>query len=756
MNGMAMLWGEGWRLPVLAYWQWGSAGMLAFGLAAVIPVLLHLWSRQPKSVQPWAAMQFLQAALRRTARRRRLATWLLLVLRCGLLLAWAVALAVPRWQPAERSSALVAPPPHVCLVLDRSYSMRCQVGGDSRFHQALALAKARVQAAAEGTAFTLVAMDQPPQAVIARPTLDRAAVLAEIDRLEAGQSPASLAATLALVQRIVLEAARQPESPRSQQVCLYSDMQQLPWSELRSAAVQSLLAVVQEHASVELIDLGQGEHVNRAIVQVECEPPLAAVGQPVQLVAEVRNFSRQDLLRQEVTVWIDQQPAGQELVDLPAGGSARVAFTHRFAQAGDRIVEFRLTDDALPLDDRRWLCVPVRRALRVLCVGSRPDDTRYLALALSPDPQAASGLEVVQRLATALRRDDWQGYDCVILSNVGAVTELAGLAGYVRDGGGLVVFVGDQVEAARYQEALALDPHLFPARVRGPAVHGNFRLRPRQEQHPIVAPFRGLPQSGLLTTPVWRYLPLVPLPGAVTVAEFDSGDAAIVTGDVGRGRCVLVATAAVWPTAQAGPLLDEPWTALPTWPSFPPLVHEMVRYVLAAQVQPRHVLVGQPLTGTFSSPHAAPLGDRSLRETAIAPAPLGGATAGHHSPTDADFLTPVQIDGPGRLQWSLPAAASPRQTQFTTPPVPRAGVYEVRQGAAQLRYVANVDPAESDLSRVAPALIEGLLVRPPAAPAAVAPALAPAQDLAWPVLVLVLLLLVAEPYLARWLCGRQL
>jgi hypothetical protein len=318
----------------------------------------------------------------------------------------------------------------------------------------------------------------------------------------------------------------------------------------------------------------------------------------------------------------------------------------------------------------------------------------------------------------------------------------------------LIVFLGGRVEVERFQQALALDPPLLPARFREPPVEGIFHIRPRDEQHPIVAPFRGLPQSGLLTTPVWRYLPLEPLPQAVTVAEFETGDAAIVAADVGRGRCVLVATAASWPAAQQGAAADAPWTALPTWPSFPPLVHEMVRYVLAAQVRPRHVLVGQSLVGILPTPR-----DAQPVETARAGAapsasprePLASipVSAGETS------ATRIQIEGPSHLAWSVVATATEGQTSFTSGPLPRAGVYEIRSGGARMRCVANVDPAESDLARVDPSFLEGLLVQPAVPSSAPQSAVAREQDLAWPFLALVLLMLVTEPYLAGWLSGRR-
>ena len=55
--------------------------MLAWGLTAAIPVVIHLWNRRQQQELRWAAMQFLAAAVRKETRRLRLEQWLLLALR---------------------------------------------------------------------------------------------------------------------------------------------------------------------------------------------------------------------------------------------------------------------------------------------------------------------------------------------------------------------------------------------------------------------------------------------------------------------------------------------------------------------------------------------------------------------------------------------------------------------------------------------------------------------------------------------------
>ena len=88
-------------------------------------------------------------------------------------------------------------------------------------------------------------------------------------------------------------------------------------------------------------------------------------------------------------------------------------------------------------------------------------------------------------------------------------------------------------------------------------------------RHPLLAAFRGREGAGLLTTPVYQYFKLdVPenSPSKVALA-FTNGDPAIVERPVGRGRAILVATSAD---------ADPAWTVMPVWPSYLPLVQELL------------------------------------------------------------------------------------------------------------------------------------------------------------------------------------
>ena len=78
--------GIGFAQPALA---------AAAAVAVSLPVLIHLLLRRRRTPIEWAAMDLLREALRRVERRRRLERWLLLAVRCALVLAAGLAIAAP-------------------------------------------------------------------------------------------------------------------------------------------------------------------------------------------------------------------------------------------------------------------------------------------------------------------------------------------------------------------------------------------------------------------------------------------------------------------------------------------------------------------------------------------------------------------------------------------------------------------------------------------------------------------------------------
>jgi hypothetical protein len=201
---------------------------------------------------------------------------------------------------------------------------------------------------------------------------------------------------------------------------------------------------------------------------------------------------------------------------------------------------------------------------------------------------------------SALVEMDLDQFDAIFLCNVAQFTagESRLLDAYVRQGGGLVFFLGDQVIPERYNRELAgeatNDIRLLPARLDRVVAESQYRFDPLDYKHPLVTPFRGRERAGLLTTPIYRYFKLK-VPEAWTQSKvalaFEGGDAAIVETPHERGRVILVATDGSLSSIDTA--TGSPWSTMIAWPSFLPLVQEIQALAVGSQRDQYNVLVGE-------------------------------------------------------------------------------------------------------------------------------------------------------------------
>jgi hypothetical protein len=578
--------------------------MLGWLAAAAAPLIIHLWNKRKYREVSWAAIDFLLAAMRKNARRIQLEQWILLAVRTLLLILLILAVAQPFLEQAGLKF-VAGQKTHKVLVIDGSFSMGYKPTDKSRFDRAKELAAQIVDESSQGDGFTLVLMSQPPRVVVGTPALERGDFAQEIENLRLPHTGLDLPATLVQVEEILNRAQRDYPRLVQSEVYILSDLGRAGWApELNGAkAVEEFRARskrISESARLVVIDLGQTGSDNLAVTDAATAEPYVTVGRNVTVTAEVANFGRQSRSQQLVEFFVDGRRAGEEYVDVQAGSHASVAFNYQFEAPGDHAVEVRLASDLLDIDNHRFLSIPVEESLRVLVVDGRPGggefggSAAFLAVALSPrgrdTDQATVRTEVVGE--RELLERDLNPYDCLFLANVQQFTanEAQVLRKYLEQGGGLVFFLGEQVRADSYNEHLFAPAEenlrVLPARLVTAATESQYRFQPGDYRHPIIRAFRGQDRAGLLTTPVYKYFKLeLPESSQAEVAlEFENGDPVIVEEQIGRGRSIVVATSA-----------DTSWTTMPMWPSYVPIVQELLAAAVGGKLQERNVEVGQAL-----------------------------------------------------------------------------------------------------------------------------------------------------------------
>lgn len=713
----------------------GSPGMLLWAAGAAIPIVIHLLSRRRFDEVPWAAMDFLMAALRKHARRMRLEQLLLLLVRASILALLGIALANPVWSLWRTPPALgvTTGDTHVVLVIDGSYSMDYRDGDMTRFDRARARASELVRDSLQGDGFSLILLATPASVVVGDPVFDREDVVNEIADLRRTDGGAELSSALAEIDRVLDRGAQREPRLRERRVYFFTDLGRTTWGDVSTNANQATLRRLADKAVLHVIDVGEPGGQNLAVTRVGVADGVVTVDHPTRIDVEVANFGNQDLTHQSLEVLVDGQRIAEEYVDVPAGGRATASVMHPFPLPGEHVVEVQSADDRLAADNRRWLSLDVRPALEVLCIEGRPGAARNLVFALDPAVSGQSRVRASVQSEIALLEADLDRFDCLMLCNVGRFgrDEAHLLRMFLEQGGGLVLFLGDQVQAASYNSLLGAESGgdaLLTTVIGEPVPLGAYPFDPLDYRHPIVQPFRGHERAGLLTTPIWKYVRLQVGPQAESqvALAFDNGDPAIVESPVGRGHVILVATDGSDSSLDHSTTPPSPWNAWSSWPSFPPLVQQILKEAVRGRTPLRNVTVGDLLRGRL---------------------PPGSAES-----------TVVISDPAGRdLRVSAESQDASRQWSFSD--TRRSGVYSVALGGAADdvdRFAVNVDTRESQLERVDATLLPSQL-QTQLLEETVASGRADgigASQLFRYLLAAVLLLLLCESFLA-WFFGRS-
>jgi hypothetical protein len=569
------------------------APLMLLGVAGLlIPVVIHLIGKQRARVVRFAALEFLVASKRRTARRLRLRERLLLVVRVLVCLAIPIALAKPFTSCASKGPVIARGPQAAVLVVDDSFTSGYRSGGRTL------LARATEEAA---RILTLLGPEAEVAVVRASEGASQPTELSR-EHLRLRDQLADLTPTArpADLDRALGRAAQLLAGSSHQRRTIYL-LSPLNRGALRGASP----AWGADGPALEIVDLRDGgaPRPNLAVTSLRVEPDPGAGTRGIAVVAEIANYAPSPAPGVTVSLRIGGQIIAKGQIDLAAGEKKAKRFLaslpHGYRSA-EVVVE--LPGDALPADDKRYAMAQLRDDIRVLLVDGDPhanrhdDELFYLEAALRPGDRAEAGATVTKLNPEDLDQVELEQHDVVVLANVPALTaeRVARLAAWVEAGGGLLVAPGDHVDSGGYERTML---PLLPQSLRDPIdtawgaaaderAARALKLTKWEADHPIFAPFAkdapGLADASF--TKIVLLGPTTDTDDRKVLARFTNGAAALVEARKGDGRLLLYTST-----------VDRDWNDLPIHPGYLPLMQESVRHLARKRVQggTSDALVGQ-------------------------------------------------------------------------------------------------------------------------------------------------------------------
>lgn len=628
-----------------------------FGLiAGAIPIIIHLITRQKAKTVSFSTLRFLKELQSQQIRRLRLRQIVLLILRTLAVLLLVLAFARPTLKGHLGAGLHTAARTTAVLILDNSLSMSLESGG----RQAYDVAKQRAQElenlfqVGDEIHGLYATTGAPP--IFENPKYDFQAVLKIIQKATPSQRSTDLVAAL-LQARDILE-----QSPNlNKEIYVISDFQQAAF---RQIGQQSAAIFDNSWIKIYLIPIKTNQASNLLISGVKPANQIIEKDKLFELEATVKNSGTKSERNKLIQLFLDDKRMGQATITVEPGASQTAKFRIVPQRTGLIAGSALLEDDDLFGDNRCFFTLSVPEQIKVLVIGQNARNTRFLQLALNPEPQAAAAIRVDYLAPNRIESGTLQPYQVVILSNLPRVEGilLSSVIDHVRAGGGLIVFLGEAVDLRHYNESLnqKMGLPLFTETIGEIGTRtSSLTLGAIDFSHPIFAGVFEDPKKAIESPQFFFLTRMKLMPQHEKVMAFSNDDPFLTESNVGRGKVLVFASA-----------IDPNWSDLYLKGLFVPLMNRCVMYLAGhAHRSDQQFLVDQELFTEI----------------------IG-----------LDNLAALEMIKPdGKTLKVIPrVAAGKYRVNFAA--TDQAGIYSLKAGDRLVaQWAVNSDPAESDFTPIA-------------------------------------------------------
>lgn len=516
--------------------------MLLGGLAAGVPIALHLLHRGHPKPRHWAAMEFLRKSLRDTSRRVKFRNLLLLLARVLACCLAALALARPSaaWLPSW--SAVEA-----AIVLDTSASMAAREKTGTRMEQARRAARSWLESLPAGSRARILATSDiidNPEAGSRSPAL----AAADLEAIMPSDRPGNMAVGIAAA----IDHLRGSALP-AKALLVISDLQPSGW-ERRTARIRREMDRLPPGTSVRIRRVGEPGGPNLQVIDASPVAGFSVTGPRQLWLARVRNGGTSHA--EDVVVRLGFASPDGSIMDaeaLPLGrlgpGEERLAelgLAPGEAPWARLVARVTASRDRLDRDDAFYRPTRVRGRLNTLVVGvpSPRDKSINLGVywhqaveAVNPVPQSP---QVKSTLLTpeAANRAELDQFDMVVLAGVpsgdggiGWENLVNRLEPWIRTGGTLLV-------APRATATGKPSTWLAPLVSSGPANPVSVDIGSLAGQR--MSSFAMPPLDALGRLSILNSCSTEPLPGGRILARMNGGQGAIAVSPLGEGAVAVI------------------------------------------------------------------------------------------------------------------------------------------------------------------------------------------------------------------------
>ncbi len=643
-----------------------NSAILAAAATALIPLIIHLFSKRKMKVVEFSSLRYLHGMQKRQVRRIKIRQILLLALRTMILLLAVMAFARPVTESGYVGSHAGV---SAVIALDVSASMSQQTNDGPLFDAARRQALEIIKNFGEADEVALIAFGGAEEKTI---TFGSAARIQEtLSEIEVSDGSGSLnSATIQALE--IFKSA----SNFNRELYLITDLQANSLPDTALKLVQQIdnskgaFRIYLTDPST-LHGNSSAEFDNAGIMGVDFGGQLIEVGSEFTVGYSVQNYSSESKTNLIASLFIEDQRVAQSDFSLAPHEQKRLTFNHRISHAGRTSARIEISNDDYAPDNTYYFAFYVPELFNLLIVNNNAGG-EFLRLALEPTKSGVRHWIVKQVNRTNLAGLALGAYDAVALLGIDQLnrSESASLSRFVRKGGGVLFFPGTTLTVDKFRGDLAefTGLQLSEDIVFNPPGSGYYTLEELDYSHAALEPFAGLHKDGPSGYKFFSIPKFSVSPGVRTLARFSGGHAALTERRLGRGRIIVF-----------GGMLRPDMSNFVTKSFFVPFAIRLAEYA------------------------ASDLSNYDYRRF------VGEATSAP-LPKRASPNETLTLQTPGQQRIRVQPRANDGAYEVNLPPFAKAGIYNLRSSSRVVeRFAVNVNPKEGDLQSVSPEQAQRIL-----------------------------------------------
>jgi hypothetical protein len=532
--------------------------LILFGLvAASLPILIHLFTRTKSRTIPFSTLDFLKKIQNEQVRRIKLRQILLLILRTLIIILIILVFARPTFEDSASAASSSNAKTSMAIIVDNSISMQRPFNGNSMYNEMLQRARSVAELLRPGDEAFLITTTDSSLAISRRSFHYPKILQSAINDLSTRFSPTNIDAAIKLASNLLARS-----SNINREIYLLSDMQ-------RNAFSHDSLTVA-ENSRLYLWPSITKDISNLSIIDAKIVSTILQRGKLAEAAVNVHNTGDVAIENALVQLFVDDRRVAQTTLQLAPGEATTKLFRFVLESSGFSEAKLQLEDDDLLQDNTATFTFYVPEKLTVGMVGQDADLFNITLAVAAEEGESNFQLQTIPQ--ARLRSTVLNDFDLFVLSNSADYDRqfFEQLADFVKDGGGLFLTLGDNLDIRAFNSTMAKIfqlPKIVDVLGSTDGSEGSLSLDKYDATHPL---FSGIFQSNdaEFTKPEFKFAVKVLLNENIhSIMQYSSGDPFLFERKLGRGKVIVMTTS-----------LDERLTDLSRRTIFAPLMTRIMAY----------------------------------------------------------------------------------------------------------------------------------------------------------------------------------